>query len=372
MAGIYIHIPFCKQACHYCNFHFSTSLEYKDRMLNAINQELILKSHILKEEVDTVYLGGGTPSLLTEVELNGLIDLIEEKFDLMPEPEITLEANPDDINNEFVRTIKYSAVNRLSIGIQSFFDVDLQYMNRAHSGEEAHQALRLCLNSGLENITADLIYGLPTLSETNWMENIDHMVHYGIPHVSCYQLTVEPQTPLHALIAQGKTEEPDDEKTVQQFYILMDKMEINDYEAYEISNFAKPGFRSRHNSSYWKGSHYIGVGPSAHSYIDNTRSWNTRVNKRYMEMIEAGEIPETKEELTRRDQYNEYILTRLRTMEGVSRKEIEQQYPEFLFGFDQVVSAYIKNKWITIDRNHYQLTRDGKIWTDKISSQLMA
>ena len=372
MAGIYIHIPFCKQACHYCNFHFSTSLEYKSEMLDAIVGELKMKAGLLNQKIETIYLGGGTPSLLAEKELWLLFDTIDSNYDLIDKPEITLEANPDDVNPSFVQLIKYTPINRLSLGIQSFFDEDLQYMNRAHAADDAHQALRLFKEAGIENITADLIYGMPTLSTSNWIQNIDLFLFYNIPHISCYQLTVEPKTPLHALISQGKLAPPNDQSTVEQFYLLLDKMEANGYEAYEISNFAKPGYRSRHNSSYWQGHPYIGIGPSAHSYFDNSRRWNTRVNKRYMEMIASGTIPETIEELTHRDQYNEYLLTRLRTIEGVSRQHIVEYFPSFLKIFDSSVTEFLKKQWMTTDGQSHTLTREGKIWTDKISSELMA
>ncbi len=372
MSGIYIHIPFCKQACHYCNFHFSTSLSYKPRMMQAINREIELKAGSLSDQVSSIYFGGGTPSLLSDEEVNSIYEKLSQYFDLSSDLEITLEVNPDDVDKSFVQMIRNSPINRLSLGIQSFFEKDLSYMNRAHNSTEAIRALEMCLETGINNITADLIYGLPTLTHSNWVENISRLCSYDIPHLSCYQLTVEAKTPLAALISKGESLAPSDEYAVEQFYLLLDQMDANGYEAYEISNYAKPGYRSRHNSSYWQGEAYLGLGPSAHSFIGNKRSWNTVVNKRYMERIEEGEIPEVVEVLSARDKYNEHILTRLRTIEGIFRKEIFASFPEFGAHFDQSLKSPLEKEMVIDENGQITLTRLGKIWADGVTSDLMA
>ena len=371
MAGLYIHIPFCKQACHYCDFHFSTSSSYKPRMIASIIREIELKREMLHEEVHTIYFGGGTPSLLTKNELHDILNAIRDNYMLSTDLEITLEANPDDINSDFINTIVSSEVNRLSIGIQSFYETDLIYMNRAHNSAEAKKAIELCLDADIKNITADLIYGLPTLSHDNWKANVDQLIAYGIPHLSCYQLTVEDKTPLEAYIERGQLKPPKEEHGVEQFYLLLDKMAENKYEAYEISNYAKPGCRSRHNSAYWSGEAYLGFGPSAHSYFNNTRSWNTVVNNRYMEEIEAGHLVEMKEVLTPQNRYNEYVLTRLRTMEGIPTKTIDSTFKEFADHFHVMIKRPIEKKLLLQSNGNIVLTREGKIWADAISSELM-
>ena len=372
MAGLYIHIPFCKQACHYCDFHFSTSLAYKPQMIAAISKEIELKSQFIKNKISTIYFGGGTPSLLSSAELDLLIRAIHHNYKLDEDLEITIEVNPDDVTTDFISMLKDSVVNRISMGIQSFFQEDLEYMNRAHNAQEARTALEACLASGFNNMTADLIYGVPTLSNKRWEENIDTLIQYNIPHLSCYQLTVEDKTPLEAYIDRGSMQAPSDESGVEHFNILLDKMDRHGYEDYEISNYAKPGFRSRHNSAYWKGESYLGFGPSAHSYIDNTRSWNTVVNNRYMEFIADGKLAEESEVLTDENRYNEFVLTRLRTMEGIPLFEIEKRFPKYVAHFKSCIPQHIQKVHIKESHDHIILTREGKVWADAISGSMMA
>ena len=340
-------------------------------MIDAICAEIKLKTELIQNPISTIYLGGGTPSLLSAFELNSIFRSIEKYYLLTENPEITIEVNPDDVDTEFIQMIRDSPINRLSLGIQSFFEADLQYMNRAHNADESRRAIELCLSSGINNITADLIYGTPTLSHKHWRENINTLASFGIPHLSCYQLTVEDKTPLEAFIERGAMKAPADEHAVEQFYILLDEMESRGYEAYEISNYARPGFRSRHNSSYWLGESYLGFGPSAHSYVDNTRSWNTVVNNRYMEEIEIGNIPQTQEKLTPANQYNEFILTRLRTNEGIKFDAIENYFPEFNQHFIKSIEAPLKRNFISKDIHGIVLTREGKVWADAITGELM-
>lgn len=371
MAGIYIHIPFCKQACHYCNFHFSTSVEFKPRMVRALCKELVIKSNAFNYPIETIYFGGGTPSLLTERQLNKIVDTVYENYTVIEDPEITFEVNPDDVSDAFVRALVFSEVNRVSLGVQSFFDEDLQYMHRAHQSDQAHVAIKKLLSAGFSNMSVDLIYGTPGLTTDRWKRNIELVKEYNIPHISCYQLTVEDKTPLEAFIERGVLRAPDDELAVEQFYVLLDEMESGNYEAYEISNYAKEGFRSNHNAAYWENKPYLGIGPSAHSYVADRRSWNTVVNNRYMEAVESDIIPEESEALSLNDQYNEYILTRLRTIEGVSKQTLTERFPDYLEHFVMGIKPYISTDHVIFTQGAYSLTRTGKVWADRISSELM-
>src|SRR5471030_3212541 len=277
MAGIYIHIPFCKQACHYCDFHFSTSLKYKDELLQALVKEIRLqKDYLGGETVETIYFGGGTPSLLNADELNHLLTVITGLHTVPAGAEITLEANPDDLDKSKVAAYRQTDINRFSIGIQSFFDEDLQWMNRVHRGAEAEAAVKRVQDAGFENITADLIYGYPHLTGEKWKYNLDKIFELGVPHVSSYSITVEPKTALAAFINKKQQQPLSDDQSATQFIALMDAMQAHDFEHYEISNFCRPGYYSRHNSNYWKGVKYLGIGPSAHSYSGAIRQWNIR------------------------------------------------------------------------------------------------
>ncbi len=367
LAGIYIHIPFCKQACYYCNFHFSTSLHYKNELLEALLKEIDLqKNYTGYETVESIYFGGGTPSLLSVEEFIMIIEKIKTDFVLKADTEITLEANPDDITEEKLIGWKKAGINRLSIGIQSFFDEDLKWMNRAHNAQQAIENLHLA-KKYFENITIDLIYGTPALTNEKWKQNVDFAISMNIPHLSCYALTVETKTPLYKMIKQGQTENVNPEKQSEQFLLLMEWMEKVDYEHYEISNFSKPGWRSRHNSSYWMGKNYLGIGPSAHSYNGTERQWNISNNNKYIESINKGIIPFEKEVLTPVQKQNEYIMTSLRTMEGMKLEKFDG------VDLDKLIAAsrkFIDSGLIKLENNSLLLTNNGKLLADGIAADL--
>jgi len=367
LAGIYIHIPFCRQACHYCNFHFSTSLRYKNELLAALLKETELqKNYLADETVETIYFGGGTPSLLTISDLRFQIDKIKDNFKVADDAEITLEANPDDITDENLRGWKEIGINRLSIGVQSFFEEDLLWMNRAHNAEQAVGSLQLAIKY-FGNITLDLIYGHPLLSNEKWKQNVDKVIALNIPHISCYALTVEPKTPLQKMINEKKKENVQQEKQAEQFLLLMQWLEDAGYEHYEISNFAKPGFRSRHNSSYWQGKKYLGLGPSAHSFDGSSRQWNISNNNIYMESVSKNEIPFEKEQLTPSQRMNEYIMTSLRTTEGLDLEEIPESLSHEL---QSVSKKFIDSGKLILKENKLILTREGKLFADGIAAEL--
>ncbi|HRN45146.1 MAG TPA: radical SAM family heme chaperone HemW, partial [Flavobacterium sp.] len=285
MSGIYIHIPFCKQACHYCDFHFSTSMKKKDDMVLAIAKEIQMRKNESENEIiETIYFGGGTPSVLTLAEINFLIAAVYANYAVAENPEITLEANPDDLSSERIIEWSKSKINRLSIGIQSFFEEDLQLMNRAHNSVEAKKCLEEATQY-FDNISLDLIYGIPGMSNEKWKQNIETALRFGIPHISSYALTVEPKTALNKLIQTGKVAKPNDEVAQEHFAVLVATLEANDFIHYELSNFGKENYFSKNNSAYWLGKKYIGVGPSAHSYNGISRSWNVSNNSIYLKSI---------------------------------------------------------------------------------------
>lgn len=370
MAGIYIHIPFCRQACHYCNFHFSTSLRYKDKITAAILREAELQNDYLgTETIETIYLGGGTPSLLSIEEIKIILKKIKQLHTQSSEVEITLEANPDDIGEDKLSGWKAAGINRLSIGIQSFFDEDLQWMNRAHTADEAKHSLHAA-KTIFDNITIDLIYGTPHLTNERWKQNVETVLSFDIPHISCYALTVEPKTPLHKMIKQQKSPDVNPDKQSEQFLLLMRWMEEAGYEHYEISNFAKPGHRSRHNSSYWKGENYLGLGPSAHSFNGSTRQWNVSNNKIYTASVNAGKVPYEIEVLTLTQQINEYIMTSLRTAEGMNLDVLEEQFAVNSKEITGKAEKYINNNLLKLGNNSLVLTREGKLLADGIAADL--
>ncbi|MEO8933286.1 MAG: radical SAM family heme chaperone HemW [Xanthomarina sp.] len=333
-AGIYIHIPFCKQACFYCNFHFSTSLKNKGQLVQALAKELVLRKDELKNYcIETIYFGGGTPSLLTIEELRFLMDVVYRNYQISNNPEITLEANPDDLmwtqeqSHTVFEAYKKIGINRLSIGIQSFFDDDLISMNRAHSSEEAKKCLTLATQY-FDNITIDLIYGIPDMSLEKWQENLEIAFSFNINHISSYVLTVEPKTALNTFINKGKYPPIDDELAELHFNHLISETKKQGFIFYEVSSFGKPNYFSKHNSSYWQGKPFVGIGPSAHSFHGNTRSWNVSNNTKYMKSIEGNILPSTLEILSLQDQYNEYVMTGLRTIWGVSIEKVRRDFGE--------------------------------------------
>jgi oxygen-independent coproporphyrinogen-3 oxidase len=328
VAGIYLHIPFCKQACHYCNFHFSTTLKNYETTVKSICWEIENRTDYLPENsIDTIYFGGGTPSILENADLKQILEAIRKNYSVNASAEITLEANPDDITQEKLKVWKTAGINRLSIGVQSFFEDDLKWMNRAHNAEQAESALRWAKEAGFENITADLIYGLP---HGHWNDNIQKMVSFGIPHISSYALMLEENTALHHFVKTKKTTLPLDENVVKDYTLLCDELLASGYEHYEISNFSRPDFKSKHNGSYWKGIPYLGIGPSAHSYDGKNRRWNVANNQLYAKNIAEGKIYWEDEVLTEEDRFNEYLMTGLRKAEGISLDYIESKFSETL------------------------------------------
>ncbi|MEO3405349.1 radical SAM family heme chaperone HemW [Mucilaginibacter sp. CAU 1740] len=371
MAGIYIHIPFCKQACHYCDFHFSTSLKYKDEMLHALLREIKLqKSYLDNETIETIYFGGGTPSVLEGDEISRIINTITELHTVSSTAEITLEANPDDLKADKLRALRNTAVNRFSIGIQSFYDEDLVWMNRVHRAQEAEAAVKRAQDAGFENITVDLIYGYPMLSDTKWKTNLDKVFELNVPHLSSYSMTVEPQTALAAFINKKKQPAMNEQQSAEQFTVLMDAMQAHGFEHYEISNFCKPGHYSRHNSNYWKGVKYLGIGPSAHSYNGDTRTWNVANNARYIQSLETNKIPAETEELTEENRLNEYIMTSLRTIWGLDLDKLNQIAKGASDQLLKEAAEFFEREWITQKEKVIYLTPTGKLYADHIAAEL--
>ena len=371
MAGIYIHIPFCKQKCSYCDFHFSTSYQsYKSEMIDSLIRELSMRSSYLAEqEIETIYFGGGTPSLLSSGELEAIITHINKTFSISGTAEISLEVNPDDVSENQLMDWKKSGINRLSIGLQSFREEDLKWMNRAHNSEEALNCVGLAKKAGFENISVDLIYGLPNFSAEDWKKNIQTVIRFGIQHVSAYCLTVEEKTVLSKWVAQKKIVPANEDDQSEQFEILVNELEKAGIEQYEISNFSLPGFHSKHNSNYWKGKHYLGIGPSAHSFNGTSRSWNIANNRTYMREIQEGKRWFETEELTTKNQFNELLLVGLRTSTGVNIEQlISIQNPSKKF-WEQIET--MKNYgWIIVVDQTITLTKTGKLKADHISSEL--
>lgn len=371
MAGLYLHIPFCKQACHYCDFHFSTVLHQRGEVIQAMQDELALQRDYLQgEELQSIYLGGGTPSLLTETELDAIFDTIYKHYKVSAKPEITLEANPDDLDLYRLNVLRESPVNRLSIGIQSFREQDLKLMNRAHTLEEANACLKLAKEVGFEQLTADLIYGMPQMSDADWVANLDTLLAFQLPHFSAYALTVESRTALHHLVKQGKVVAASDADQKRQFDLLMDIAAAHGYEHYEISNFALPQRRAVHNSNYWRGAAYLGIGPSAHSFDGVSRQWNVANNAKYVKAIKEGEVPFTREVLRLEDQFNERLLTQLRTAEGIDLAALEQDFGQDMLDALQTALQEIDRSWYELHPGQLRLTRAGKHFADRIASDL--
>ncbi|WP_396170453.1 radical SAM family heme chaperone HemW [Flavobacterium sp.] len=371
MSGIYIHIPFCKQACHYCDFHFSTSLKKKYEMVLALAKEIEMrKSEFQEEVVETIYFGGGTPSRLQIADLRLQLDSIYENYKVAQNPEITLEANPDDLSSDYLMELSKIGINRLSIGIQSFFEDDLKMMNRAHNSAEAKKCLREATQY-FDNISVDLIYGIPGMSNEKWLQNIEMALSYNVPHISSYALTVEPKTALHSFIQKGIIPQPEDEVAQEHFQILVDKLAENDFIHYELSNFGKENYFSKNNSSYWLGKKYIGIGPSAHSYDGEQRGWNVSNNALYLKSISENKLPIETETLTITDRYNEYIMTGLRTIWGVSLDRIATEFGEsYLNYLNQQAAKYMEDHLLFVEENILRTTKKGKFLSDGIASDL--
>ncbi|HEY4150220.1 MAG TPA: radical SAM family heme chaperone HemW [Chitinophagaceae bacterium] len=372
MAGIYLHIPFCKKACHYCNFHFSTSLTLKNDFTGALLREIELQHNYLQGEViETVYLGGGTPSLLERQELESIMHKLRQEFTIHPRAEFTLEANPDDISPEKLAAWKEAGINRLSIGIQSFFEEDLQWMNRAHDARQAEESIRLAQAAGFHNLTIDLIYGTPGLTDERWQKNVQTALALDVPHLSCYALTVEPGTALQKMIAVHKKEAVEEDKQARHFILLMQWLGEAGYEHYEISNFAKPGFRSRHNTSYWQGKSYLGLGPSAHSFNGSARQWNIANNALYIQSLRQDKVPLEEEQLSAAQRLNEYIMISLRTIEGIDLDRLQQQFGEAAHHSVMAsLQPYLLNNQCRVTDRKIVLTSEGKLFADGIAASL--
>jgi oxygen-independent coproporphyrinogen-3 oxidase len=369
---IYFHIPFCKQACHYCNFHFSTSLRHRDVMTDALLKELKMRSGYLEgEPVSSIYFGGGTPSLLPVKDIERIIAAIFKDFEVLPGAEITLEANPDDLSTEWLNDLRnYTPVNRLSIGIQSFHDADLEWMNRAHNAGHARKSLAMAQKAGFEDLTIDLIYGSPTTSDEQWAENLYIAFDHGIPHLSCYCLTVEEGTALHHFVQKGKSLPVDEERAARQFEYLMDQSAKAGYEQYEISNFAFPGRHARHNSNYWLGTNYLGIGPAAHSFNGVSRQWNVANNARYINGVEEGQLVFEQEQLTPDQRFNEYVMTMLRTHWGCRMERLKELHEAGAAVFEQQASSYISKGEMELQEGAYRLTPQGRLLADRIAMEL--
>jgi oxygen-independent coproporphyrinogen-3 oxidase len=370
MAGLYLHIPFCKQACHYCNFHFSTSLRSLDAMCDALIREMHLQQDYLGgAALSSIYFGGGTPSLIPPRQLERLLETAFSLFSVEQDAEITLEANPDDLDLTTLTALRNTPVNRLSIGIQSFSETDLRLMNRAHSVRQARSALEMALQTGFHNLTADLIYGIPGSCDQQWSQNIEILTSYGIPHISAYCLTVENQTALHHFVQKGTVPPVDEAQAVREFDFLIATLEDKGYLHYEISNFALPGSFARHNSNYWRQVPYLGIGPSAHSYNGQHRQWNIAHNARYLKAMQA-ETPGIwfeQELLTPAQRYNEMVLTSLRTIWGLSPQDIP---PDFRIYFLDKITPFLQNGQAERVGESYRLSRTGKFFADGIAIAL--
>ena len=377
MAGIYIHIPYCRQACHYCDFHFSTSLKTKDDLVKALMKEARLQQNYFSgwlkpgRQLETVYLGGGTPSLLSGDELKLLLDVLINTFPVSPVAEITLEANPDDLTKEKLLALRQAGINRLSIGIQSFRDEDLRFMNRLHTAAQAEASVTRAQDTGIPNISIDLIYGTPTLNAEGWKQNLEAAFALEVPHLSCYALTVEEKTALSHFIRSGKTVAPDELHIEEQFNTLVKLTGEKGFEHYEISNFAKEGFHSRHNSSYWSGQPYLGLGPAAHSFIGNRRQWNVRNNPSYIKSIEEGKIPCETEELTVNQRFNEYVMISLRTRTGMDLEKVKSEFGnDFVSHLLKEIETPVAEGLVEKKENQIVITGKGKLFADRIASDL--
>lgn len=372
MAGIYIHIPFCKQACTYCNFHFSTNLGRKAQMIAAIKTELEYRqSELAKEHIKTIYFGGGTPSLLSASEINDIINTIKNNYRLTDNMEVTLEANPDDLTEDYLKSLRYETIiNRLSIGLQSFVEEDLKLMNRAHNAKESIKCLDFAHKLDFYNLSVDLIYGSPNLSNAAWKNNLSIVFDYAIPHLSCYALTVEEKTALAHLIQKKQIKNLSEDKAAEQFEILLEEIYKHGYEQYEISNFCRPPHYAKHNTSYWQGELYMGIGPSAHSFDGKSRRWNLANNALYLKNME-NHIPFYEEEiLTPTDVFNEYMLTAFRTKWGVDLNKLATLSDFEQAHFHKEAKIHLERGNMVLDNHTYKLSDAGKLLADNIISDL--
>lgn len=370
MAGIYLHIPFCRKACHYCNFHFSTSLNAQNDFVVALVQEINLRKHYLQgQTIRTIYFGGGTPSLLHQDELRKILDALYEHFTIEPDAEVTLEANPDDLKPDNLQLWKAAGINRLSVGVQSFFEEDLIWMNRSHSAEQARESMNLIRDAGFDNYSMDLIFGYPLLDMPKWQKNMAWMIEAGVPHISCYGLTIEPKTVFHHQQMKGQWAGVDQDVQAVQYEMLMKTLTQQGYRHYEISNFALPGREAIHNSQYWKGDWYLGLGPSAHSFNGESRQWNVSHNQQYIRGIMKAEQVFDLEYLSERDQINEFILTQLRMDTGIALDWLQERLSEQQWTNWQIkMKRLIEQEQIYLRDHRAILTPTGKLYADGIAA----
>ena len=372
MAGIYIHIPFCKRKCHYCNFYSLASQKNKEAFHKALLKEIVLqKKYLQGKTIDTIYFGGGTPSLLSSKELGEILNQIHKYFSVSTTAEIDLEANPDDLNKAVLFDYHSLGINRLSIGTQSFDDEILQKLNRVHSAQQAIDAVQIAQSQGFENISIDLIYGIPGLSNQLWNESIAQALALNVPHLSAYHLTVEPNTALDVLIRKNKYPQPNEAEGVEHSLMLMKQMQAKGYEHYEISNYAIPGKYSNHNTNYWRQKSYLGLGPSAHSFDLKSRQWNIDSTTKYIEALEEGKLTFEKEEINNTNQYNEFVMLGLRTQWGIDVKELESKFGDDKTQyFKKQIQTYIAQDKVVFENGIYCLTNQGKIFADGIAGDL--
>lgn len=372
MAGFYIHIPFCKYKCSYCNFHFSTIINQKNEMVSALIQEIVLQKDFLSgEKIETIYFGGGTPSILNCKEISQLLDTITKYYNISKNVEITLEANPDDLSKEKLQILHIIGINRLSIGIQSFFDKDLQFMKRIHTSLQAEQCIIQAQEIGFFNLNIDLIYGTPTMTDRIWIKNIKKAISFNVTHISAYALTIEPKTELNYLIQSKKINSLNEEKQVHQYILLTDIITIAGFIQYEISNFGKTGFFSKHNINYWKKIPYLGIGPSAHSFNGSIRQWNVYNNLQYIKALKQGVIPFKKEILFTKNHYNEYIMTRIRTIWGISLKTVKILYGiKYYHYLLNEADFYLKKNFLFKKKSYLLLSKKYWIYADGIANSL--
>jgi oxygen-independent coproporphyrinogen-3 oxidase len=371
MAGLYIHIPFCRKACNYCNFHFSTSLNQVNEMVSSIAKEMEMRAKEIDEEINTIYIGGGTPSLLPIGLLERLMNMARMNYNINDQAEITLEANPDDIDLEKAEAWKSLGINRFSIGIQSFEDENLKWMNRAHNAKQSITAIDIIKQTGFQNYSIDLIYGTPGQSMEGWVKDLQTAFELGVPHLSCYALTVEEKTALNSLIQRGELLGVNQDEQADRFEILMQLSTEAGYHHYEISNFALPGYESKHNSAYWEGTVYLGFGPSAHSFDGAKRKWNISNNNAYIKSLANHLLPSKEETLSKKDVLNEYIMTALRQSKGIEKKILLQKGGQTCLNeITNLITPYLNSKKVVEDENGWRLTNHGKFFADGIAATL--
>ena len=371
--GLYLHIPYCKRKCTYCNFHFSTQFSTRPELLKALHKEIVSRSgEVQDSRVSTIYFGGGTPSVLSPDEIKELLHLIYTHYDCLSVKETTLEANPDDLNPYYLDQLLIAGIDRLSIGIQSFYDHHLEWMNRSHNATQSLNAIQQAKIAGFTNLSADLIFGIPLCTDEEWLQNLELMKANELPHLSCYALTVEEKTNLHHLITKNKMPPLADEHTIRQMSLMHDFMKANGYEAYEISNFSQAGHRAIHNSNYWNGLPYLGFGPSAHSYIGNTRRWNIANNHLYLQNVLQEQVYYDSENLSEKDQYNEFIMLQLRRIEGLDLSKLKSINPSWKINTQKTLSTYVDSGHLLCTNEIYTLTKEGIYICDKISSDAFA